>query len=92
MGKAVGLFGISPEMLKYGEPYTSHELLALFEKIWITEEVPSDWKKGIILPLYKGKGGRSEFKNHRGITLLSVPGKVFAHVLLERMKPIIHGS
>ena len=41
------------------------------------------------MPLYKGKGTRSECQNYRGITLLSVPGKVFAHVLLARIKPLL---
>ena len=40
-----------------------------------------------VLPLYKGKGSRSECGNYRGITLLSVPGKAFDHVLLCRMRP-----
>jgi hypothetical protein len=79
-------------MLKYGEPCTSVELLSLFEEIWTSGEIPSDWRKGIILPLYKGKGDRTECKNYRGITLLSVPGKVFARVILERMKQVIHTS
>ena len=41
-----------------------------------TEAIPSDWKKGIILPLYKGKSDRSECKNHRGITEWLHPGSV----------------
>jgi len=46
----------------------------------------SDWKSGMILPFLKGKGSRSEYSNYRAITLLSVPGKVYARVLLDRMK------
>jgi len=30
--------------------------------------------------------GRHDCQNYRGITLLSVPGKVFAHVLLSRVR------
>ncbi len=40
-------------------------------------EVPDDWKKAIIVPLYKGKGSRSECSSYRVISLLSVPGKVY---------------
>ena len=45
--------------------------------------------QGIIIPLYKGKGSRSDCSNYRGITLLSVPGKVFAKVILSRIRPTL---
>ena len=47
-------------------------------------------KNGIILPFYKGKVSRTDCRNYRGITLLSVPGKVYAHVLLNRIKAHLH--
>jgi len=40
------------------------------------QNIPSDWKIGIIIPLPK-KGDLTDCINWRGITLLSVPGKVF---------------
>ena len=47
--------------------------------------VPSEWKIGCIVPLYKGKGDRLECKNNRGISLLSIPGKVYGRILIERV-------
>jgi len=44
-----------------------------------------DWKYGHLVKLPK-KGNLKEYANWRGITLLSIPGKVFSRVLLERMK------
>jgi len=35
-------------------------------------------------------GPCTECKNHRPITLLSVPDKVFTHVLLTRLEPLLH--
>ena len=32
--------------------------------------VPQDWRLAVILPLYKGKGERTECSNYRGISLL----------------------
>ena len=43
--------------------------------------VPAEWKEGIIVSLYKGKGSQSECSSYRPISLLSVSGKVFAHRL-----------
>ena len=58
----------------------------IIDKCWSTEVLPDDWKVAEIVPLYKSKGKRSECSNHRGISLLSVPGKVFASVILNRCK------
>ena len=57
----------------------------LFEKIWNTEQMLEDWKCGHLVKLPK-KGNLEECANWRGITVLSIPGKVFIRVLLERMK------
>ena len=37
--------------------------------------VSEDWRSAVIIPLFKGKGERTECKNYRGISLLSVVGK-----------------
>ena len=55
--------------------------------VWREGRVPAEWRDGIITALYKGKGSKADCGNYRPITLLSVPGKVFAHVLLARIKP-----
>ena len=39
-------------------------------------EVPAEWK-AIIVPLHKGIGSREECNYYRGISLLSVPRKVY---------------
>ena len=41
-----------------------------------------------IITLYKNKGKRSDCNNHRGISLFSVVGKVFARVLLTRLQKL----
>jgi len=72
--------------LKAGGYHKAQWLTKVFQAVWQTGQMPSDWKKGIILPLYKGKGSRRECKNYRGITLLSTPGKAFAITLLAWVK------
>jgi len=56
-------------------------LLPLFEK----GEIPNDWKCALLVKLPK-KGDTTNCDNWRGITLLSVPSKVFTRVLLNRIK------
>ena len=53
--------------------------------VWRIEKVPQDWQKAILEPLYKGKGDRSVCDRWRVISLLSVVGKVFSHILMERL-------
>jgi len=91
-GRAAGRDAIPPEMLKLAIDPTSHILHQLFAGVWATGKVPSAWKDGIIISLYKGKGPRNKCASYRPITLLSVPGKVFAHVLLSRIDPLLRSK
>ena len=43
---------------------------------------PTEWRRAIIIPVYK-KGNKRVCKNYRGISLLSVPGKVLGKILNE---------
>ena len=45
--------------------------------------MPEDWRLAVIVPLYKGKEERTEFKNHRGISLLSDVRKIYVGILVE---------
>ena len=47
--------------------------------------VPEDWRSAVIVPLYKGKGQRTECSNYRGISLLSMVGKIYAQILVDRL-------
>jgi len=86
-GKAPGVCGIYPEYIQHGGSDALHTLHKIFTRVW--KVVPEKWHQGIIIPLYKGKGSKSECSNYRGITLLSVPCKVFAHIILARIKPTL---
>ena len=49
----------------------------IFRVIWHEDVV---WREGLIVNLFK-KGDKEEPGNYRGITLLSVVGKVFCKIL-----------
>ena len=85
-GKSPGVDGITSEMLRYGGESVV-EWLTRVCKVCLDEgRVPKEWVRGIIVPLYKGKGDRGDCKNYRGITLLSIPGKVYGRVLIEKVR------
>ena len=54
------------------------------ETIWEVGSVPQAWKDASIVTIYK-KGDRTDFGNYRGISLLSIAGKIFARILLNRL-------
>ena len=45
----------------------------------------------MIVPLYNGKGERTECKNYRGISLLTVVGKIYARTLVDRIHRVTGG-
>ena len=54
------------------------------------EAIPSQFKMGIIAPIYKGKGKDHLLPgSYRGITLTSVIAKTFEHFLLDCMLPVL---
>ena len=87
-GKAAGPDYIPPEALKADIDTSALMLHQLFIKIWNTEEFPQDWREGHLIKLPK-KGDLSQCGNYRGITLLSIPSKIFNRILLQRMKDAI---
>ena len=84
-GKAPGLDGISPEILKLGGPKLKAHLLSLCNTCWKRQTLPQDFKDALIITIYKRKGDRRECDNHQGISLLSVAGKVLAKIVLNRL-------
>ena len=90
-GKSPGVDGITSEMFKYGGEALL-EWLTRVCKVCVSEEkVPNDWVRAIVVPLYKGKGDRNDCKNYRGISLLSIPGKVYGRILIERVRVLTEG-
>ncbi|KAL9950689.1 hypothetical protein ACROYT_G043228 [Oculina patagonica] len=53
--------------------------------IWKVQCVPEDWKKSLIVKVPK-KGDLTQCDNYRGISLLSIPSKIFCRILIDRVK------
>ena len=89
--KAAGPDNIPAEVFKCGGTLLLSQLHQLIVKIWENEVIPDDFKDGIITTIYKKKGDRSECGNYRGITLLSIAGKILMKVLNTRIGPLAEG-
>ena len=88
--KAAGVDGIPPEIWKYGGPALHVKLHDLLVCCWEQGKLPQDLRDdAVIITLYKNKCEKSDCSNYRGITLLSIAGKVLARVLLNRLVPTI---
>ncbi|KAK0156417.1 Craniofacial development protein 2 [Merluccius polli] len=66
-----------------GSPISGAEVAEVVRKLL----VPLDWQTAVVVPLFK-KGDR-RVSNYRGITLLSLPGKVYSGVLERRVRRIV---
>ena len=83
-GKEPGGDGIPAEVWKHEGDNLSNRLHQLITKAWEEGSVPQAWKDAIIVTIYK-KGDRTDCGNYRGISLLSIAGKIFARILFNRL-------
>ena len=60
--------------------------------MWRKEAIHQELKDATIIHLFKRKGNPQVCDNHRGISLLSVAGKILARVLLNRLNEHLERS
>ena len=87
-GKSAGIDEIRPEMLKAMGKEGVLWVTRVIKVAWERGETPGDWQTGMIVPLFK-KGDKRVCSNYRGISLLSLPGKVYAKVLEVRSRAMV---
>lgn len=80
-GKAAGVDAIHAEILKANLNTFS---TGLFRNFWEKKTIPADWDEGLIVKIPK-KGNHQNGDNWQGITLLSIPSKVFCRILIGRI-------
>ena len=85
-GKAGGKDEIIGEIIKGGDDRVEDWIWTLCNMAFESGVVTEDWRSLVIVPLYKGKGERIECKNYRGISLLSVVVKIYAGILVDRVR------
>lgn len=83
-GKSAGHDLIINEFFMYALEALGSKLTSLFNIVFSSGHFPKAWSSGLVVPLHK-KGNKCEVDNYRGITLLSVMGKLFTRVLNNRL-------
>jgi len=82
--KAPGVDGLPADVFKAGSQNLTM-LTHLFQNIWNKRSVPQEFRDALIVHIFKRKGDRSVCDDHRGISLLSIPGKIPGQVILNRL-------
>ena len=80
-GKASGEDGIPAEIVTKTTDVLLSWLHALLLQYWQQREIPYKMRDAKIVTLYKNKGDGGDGNNYRGLSLLSVAGKIFARFL-----------
>ena len=82
--KAPGIDSITAGVLKAGGKPMTELLHKIFNAIWVHEKTTKDCARMLITPIHK-KGDKLNPGNFGAISLLSMPGKIFSRILLNRM-------
>ena len=84
--KAPGPSGVTGEMIKALGREGTRQSHFLFEKIWMEEVIPTEWKKSVLIPLYKIKGDLISCENFGSIKLIEIGLERLEKVVAKRLR------
>ena len=82
---AVGIDGISYQMLNHLPDSWKQLLHAFYQKCWLNETLPSIWKQSVIIPILKQGKPKSAIASYRPIALTSHADKIMEKIILKRL-------
>ena len=82
--KAAGPDAIKPVVLRSLKDQVAPILQAIFQASLHTGQIPSDWKKAIVTPLFK-KGDKCDPGNYRPISLTCICCKLMEHIVASNL-------
>ena len=60
--------------------------LTLFNRLLMGERMPEEWRRSVLIPIYKNKGDAQCCGNYRGIKLISHTMKVWERIIETRLR------
>jgi len=61
------------------------KIISLLKMVWRQGRISMNWKRSIVIPLYK-REEKEEVKNYREISLLCTVYKIYAKILRNRLE------
>ena len=82
---AVGIDGISYQMLNHLPDSWKQLLHAFYQKCWLNETLPSIWKQSVIISILKQDKPKLAIASYRAIALTSHAGKIMQKLILKQL-------
>ncbi|KAK3511018.1 hypothetical protein QTP70_029036 [Hemibagrus guttatus] len=88
-GKAVGPDDIPVEVWKCLGEAAVEFLASLFNRVLESEKMPEEWRRSVLVPIFKNKGDMQSCSNYRGIKLMSHTMKLWERVVEARLRKVV---
>ncbi|KAK3572660.1 hypothetical protein QTP86_001628 [Hemibagrus guttatus] len=88
-GKAVGPDDIPVEVWKCLGEAAVEFLTSLFNRVLESERMPEEWRRSVLVPIFKNKGDVQSCSNYRGIKLMSHTIKLWERVVEARLRKVV---
>ncbi|KAK3509633.1 hypothetical protein QTP70_007451 [Hemibagrus guttatus] len=88
-GKAVGPDDIPVEVWKCLGEAAVEFLTSLFNRVLESERMPEEWRRSVLVPIFKNKGDVQSCSNYRGIKLMSHTMKLWERIVEARLRKVV---
>ncbi|KAK3542749.1 hypothetical protein QTP70_001883 [Hemibagrus guttatus] len=88
-GKAVGPDDIPVEVWKCLGEAAVEFLTSLFNRVLESERMPEEWRRSVLVPIFKNKGDVQSCSNYTGIKLMSHTMKLWERVVEARLRKVV---
>ncbi|KAK3569551.1 hypothetical protein QTP86_034820 [Hemibagrus guttatus] len=88
-GKAVGPDDIPVEVWKCLGEAAVEFLTSLFNRVLESERMPEEWRRSVLVPIFKNKSDVQSCSNYRGIKLMSHTMKLWERVVEARLRKVV---